>query len=96
VHQATHALTGPQPVSEIAGMKLGEISQWISVRLVVIVGAGLAGSIALAVLALLNALPMRQPVGLRAVMYARIAAGLTAVAAVWLAVRFAVLLRTSG
>ena len=96
VLQAMVGLTGPNPVSAIAGMELSEISQWISIRLIVIVVAGLAGSIALGFLALLNALPMRETVGRRIVIYGRVAAGVTAIAAALLVIRFAVLLRTIG
>jgi hypothetical protein len=96
VLRAVVGLTGPNPVAEIAGMQLGEISQWISIRLVVIVAAGIAGSIALAFLALLNALPMKQTVDRRIVIYGRVAAGVTAIAGAMLAFRFAVLLRTIG
>jgi uncharacterized membrane protein YuzA (DUF378 family) len=86
--QAKHAVTGPNPSTQVAGMDLAEISRWVSVRLIVIVGAGAGGSIGLVLLSLVNMLPFRQAVGPGTVLYSRIAAALTGVAGIWLAMRF--------
>jgi len=85
---AKNGLAGPNPSRQVAGMDLADVSQWISVRLIVIVGAGAAGSIGLVLLSLVNMLPFRQAVGPGTVLYSRIAAALTGVAGIWLAVRF--------
>ena len=85
---AKSGLSGPNPSTQIAGMDLADVSQWISVRLIVIVGAGAGASIGLVLLSLVNMLPFRQAVGPGTVLYSRIAAALTGVAAIWLAMRF--------
>jgi uncharacterized membrane protein YuzA (DUF378 family) len=85
---AKNGLSGPNPSRQVAGMDLADVSQWISVRLIVIVGAGSAGSIGLLLLSLVNMLPFRQAVGPGTVLYSRIAAALAGVAGIWLAMRF--------
>ena len=85
---AKNGLSGPNPSTQVAGMDLAHVSQWISVRLIVIVGVGAGGSIGLVLLSLVNMLPFRQAVGPGTVLYSRIAATLTGVAGIWLAMRF--------